>query len=82
MVSLWVIEIIKYADLKFGKYDAWNIKIDCKPSILDEIKTFSKTTYCLSNKQMKIVDFQMSISSMQFCIRDKINPIEDREEKN
>lgn len=56
MVLLWVTETIKYANQKFGKYDTWNIKMDQKLNILDEIRTFLETKGPLGNEWVNVVD--------------------------
>lgn len=81
MAILQVIGIIKYANLEFGKYNAWNINMYCKLSILDQIKTFFKTKNPLGNEQVKVVDLEIGISSIEFCVKDQISLIEDRKEK-
>lgn len=57
MVILWVIKTIKYANLEFGKYNTWNVKVDCKSSILNKIRTFLETKDPLGNKLVKVLDF-------------------------
>lgn len=56
MAILWVIEIIKYVNLEFGKYNTWNVKVDCKSSVLNKIRTFLGTKDPLGNKLVKVVD--------------------------
>lgn len=56
MVLLWVTETIKYANQKFGKYDTWNIKMDQKLNILDEIRTFLETKGPLGNEWVNVID--------------------------
>lgn len=43
MAVFWVIESIRYASLEYGKFDTWNVKVDCKLSILDGMRNFEKT---------------------------------------
>lgn len=57
MVILWVIKTIKYANLEFEKYNTWNVKVDCKSSILNKIRTFLETKNLLDNKLVKVLDF-------------------------
>lgn len=43
MAVFWIIGLIKYISLKYEKFNTWNVKVDCKLSILDRIRNFLKT---------------------------------------
>lgn len=47
---MWVSKKIKYANLKFGKYDAWDDNVDCKPCVLGGIKTGLETKNLFGDK--------------------------------
>lgn len=81
MRILWVIGTIKYVNLEFGKYNAWNVKVDWKPSILDRIRTFLETKGPLGNEGVKVVDLGINMSSIEFYVRDQISLMEDGKEK-
>lgn len=53
LIALWVIRPIKYASLEYRKFKTWNVKVDCKPNILDEMRNFLKTQSILDNKWEK-----------------------------
>lgn len=46
----WVIKSIRYGNLKYEKFITWNVKVNCKPSILDGIRNFEKTKSPQSKK--------------------------------
>ena len=56
MVVFWGIGSIKYASLEYKKFDTWNIKMDCKPGILDKLRNFQKTKGFLDKKWIEVID--------------------------
>lgn len=81
MAIFWVIELIRYTSLEYGKFDIWNIKVNCKPSILDELRNFQKTKDLLGKKWVKVMDSEISISLIEIHVRDQSSLIEDGKEK-
>lgn len=54
--DLQVTRAIKYINLEFEKYNAWNVKVDAKLNVLDRIKNFLKIKDPFSNEQIKVID--------------------------
>lgn len=81
MAIILIIRIIRYINLELEKYNTWNVKINCKPRVWDVIIPFLEIISVFNNEFIKIVDFWISISVTNFCIRDQISLMEDRKEK-
>ena len=81
MAVFWVIGSIRYASLEYGKFDTWNVKVDCEPGILDGLRGFQKTKGPLGEEWVEVMDPWISISSTEVHVRDQISLMEDGEEK-
>lgn len=82
MAVFLITRLIKYANLEYGLYKSWNIKLDCKTNVFNKIINFFKTKGILSKDQIRDNNVCISISSIKNYIKDKINFIDNGEKKN
>ncbi len=77
----WVTGLIQYANLKYGTYESWNIKVDCDVNVVTEIQGFFQTSGILDKDWKKGGDNTISISSKKNHVNNQIDLMDDGDEK-
>lgn len=77
----WVMGTIQYASLQYREYQGNNIKVDCKKFVMAELRESFHFQEMLGKDWVKRINIYISISFKKNHIRDQIEFIDKKDEK-